>query len=181
MKNIFGCFLLTLVSAILLHGCCGAIPSNGTNSTASKLCPTGAKNCYENYYFSVTYPDGWTVQERNSKSVSFLGPAEVDSHPTCGISVGQPNVGESFSTYINSIKIATQIDPQLTVISERNRTINGLQAYEFFFATNEGNHTIQTVYLLQIYPYTIFCDAPQTIFSKYEPQFESIITSFKTE
>ncbi len=179
MKNIFSFFLLILAFAILLHGCCGVIPNNGTNSAASKICPSGEKNCYENYYFSVKYPDGWTVQEDTSKKVYFLGPGESDSRPTCEVTVGQPHVEWSFNTYITSLKIAAQIDPQLTVLSERNRTINGLQAYEFFFATTEGNHTIQTVNMLKIYPYTVFCDAPQANFSTYEPQFESFITSFK--
>lgn len=173
--------VLLLAFALLLHGCCGAIPSNGTNSTptANKLCPTGVKNCYENYYLSVIYPDNWTVHEEDiSKKVYLFGPGEIDSRPNCEITVGEPHVEWSFSEYINSIKIANNLVPGLTVVSEGNRTINGLQAYQVFYTTD--NNTLQVVYMFKIYPYTISCGAPQATFSTYEPQFESIITSFKT-
>lgn len=179
MKNILVFSLLIPAFALMLHGCCGAIP-NITNSTAGKLCPAEARNCYENNYFSVTYPDGWTVEGDNfSKKFYFNGPGEIDSRPYCEILVGEPHLEWSSKTYINSVKIATKLMPWLNITSEGNRTIDGVQAYQVF-AEPDSDHTLQMVSLLNVYTYSISCEAPKDNFSTYEPQFESIITSFKT-
>jgi hypothetical protein len=169
--------VLLLASSFIFYGC---------TENQAKLCPNGVKNCYENdnYGFLVTYPEGWQVEEGGSATVTFISPQEAGQSgaPNCFIKVGQLPDNQSFSDYIDTQKAVFKEHPQLTLISEANRTINGLQAYEFIsiYVPETENHTLQQeVIVKDRMDYIITCGAPQTLFTTYKPEFENIITSFR--
>jgi len=205
--------IILLTSALLLYGCAGgqAGPQGGQPNQSGniKQCPASCndnnpctndycnastnfecrhdaiKNCYSNdeYHFSVTYPEGWTVSGFPLVTVVFVGPSEDNITSNCNIgeeSVGGTTLGE----YADIVKnhYTERYGNDYSLLSESNITVNGLQGYEITSTIKKTDYVQESkraVFIKDQTVHVITCVASTSTFSKSEPDFDSIISSFK--
>jgi hypothetical protein len=136
------------------------------------------------YNIAITYPPTWQVSEGLlGSTVTFMGPKDGNFTPNCN--VGEENVqsNTTLSEYVNDAK--TTLSSTLsnyTLLSEGDRTINGenghqlISSYSMVGKTNE----VQSIIILKNgIAHVITCTSSKELFGKYEPVFESVITSFR--
>jgi len=136
------------------------------------------------YNLAINYPPTWQVSEGLlGSTVTFIGPRDGNSTSNCN--VGEENVlsNTTLSEYVNDFKtVLSNTFANYTLLSERDRTINGEDGYELISTYNLlGNlNEVQHVIILKNgIAHVITCTSSQELFGKYEPTFEGIITSFK--
>ncbi|NYZ79287.1 hypothetical protein H0N99_04020 [Candidatus Micrarchaeota archaeon] len=146
------------------------------------------KNCYYNdeYRFSLTYPDGWRTSDQIPfVSISFLGPTEDNFTSNCNIGEEELPAGTTLSQYVDAVKNHYRelySDDIYALLQESNITVNGLRGYEYISTLDRGDHVQKSKRAILLRGQTahiITCSAVPSTFSKSEPDFDTIINSFK--
>jgi len=136
------------------------------------------------YGFSMTPPAGWTVEEGVSDTVvTFVGPTIPETGGNVNINVLAGNTTETLSEGISSLKSSYATDfTNLSLVSESNRTIGGLDCYEAVFTWSQEGSDYQDAQVLFVENGTYFiitCTAIPSNYDTYSPTFEQTLQTFQ--
>jgi hypothetical protein len=172
-------FAILLISALLIHGCIIGAAGRCEN----------IKNCYEDHVanFSVIYPEGSSIEGVAGYGVGlglYPNPNYIGYEASCAIHMKtRPETPQDAEAYANSVSDNISkffITNNYTILSKGYTTVNGKKAYEFVYTWNYSDHLNKVknvVFMANGTPYLVECSTRQSLFEKYDPEFESIIKS----
>jgi len=136
----------------------------------------------EEYGFSISPPQGWTVQEESEGEVLvyFLGP--IDEGVRININIVVEEAQMSLQDYVDFCKEQLQYTLEASLISEGSRTIKGHEAYEVVFTWIYETYDFQQkqVYLVEKgNGYVITCTALPTNYDNYVSDFDESVETFE--
>jgi hypothetical protein len=163
-----------------------------------------ASNTFTNstYHFSVNYPIGWNVTEGPwgtfnkvyGTDVKFIGPTEGGFTHNCDLTTYSVPFNQTLEGKVKEMDSTYRAYPGLfknyEIVSESKITVGGQQAHETILTYTmasepevnlpAADYKVQQVIVIRNGTvYVIDCLASPPLFDKYEPYFESIITSFR--
>ncbi len=147
-------------------------------------CSVGSVRAYENseYGFSISFPSGW--EETPSSDVVVL---YTNDDGSASVNVIVEDTTLPLADYTVESKAQLENLDYYELISERNRAIGGLNAYELVFAwtlftDNETYYDLQDkqVFLIQNgKAYVITCGADYGVYDSFVPTFDQTLDTFR--
>lgn len=174
--------LVTLLVALLFTSCC-ITGDNQTESQSSLV----ATNTYNDEYVSFDYPNSWVEASTTYSYViaAFGDPSSLDAnnkYQTVVIVQRMEASGNSLKNIYDDVVESMQQQTEFEIISEKDTTIDGIDAKEIEFTFNDNGmkkHQRNVYFKNKGYVYAILCMALEQDFNNENKNFDIIFNTFR--